>query len=242
MTDDHDSRISGLYQQSSQETPPAHLDRAVMDMARKSVRRRAFSPFGNHWVAGGTMAAVVMLSVLLILTMPQQPDSYQPMQDTVAPSSEAPSERRMELRRLEVLPSELPAELEEKREGPAAPKPIFNFYETLPEMEIVIPEIEAVVPEQEIKGKSEAGVKQVEQPATYYLQVGSFRSLEQANRFRAELVLQGFETSIQKVTINNTDTFHRVRIGPFQDLDELNQSRQLLNKQGIENKLIKITG
>ena len=68
MTEDHDNRIADLYQQSSQETPPAHLDRAVMDMARKPVRRRAFSPFCNRWVAGGALVGVVMLSVLLIQT------------------------------------------------------------------------------------------------------------------------------------------------------------------------------
>ncbi len=125
---------------------------------------------------------------------------------------------------------------------PPPPKPIFNFYETLPEMEVVIPEIEVVIPEQAIKGKDASGVKQVQQPGNYALQVGSFRGAEQADRFKAELVLQGFETSIQTVTINGTDTYHRVRIGPFNNLDALNKARHLLNKKGIENKLIKITG
>ena len=125
---------------------------------------------------------------------------------------------------------------------PPPPKPRFDFYETLPEMEVVIPEIEVVILEQAIKGKAEAGIKQVEQPGNYALQVGSFRGAEQADRLRAELALQGFETSIQTVTINNTDTYHRVRIGPFKDLDALNKARNLLNKQGIENTLIRITG
>ena len=125
---------------------------------------------------------------------------------------------------------------------PPPPKPRFDFYEMLPEMEVVIPEIEVVIPEQAIKGKAEAGVKQIEQPGNYALQVGSFRGAEQADRFKAKLVLQGFEVSIQTVTINGTDTYHRVRIGPFKDLDALNKARHLLNKQDIENKLIKITG
>ena len=125
---------------------------------------------------------------------------------------------------------------------PPPPKPRFDFYETLPEMEVVVPEIEVVIPEQAIKGKAESGVKRVEQPGKYALQVGSFRGEEQADRFKAELVLQGFEVTVQTVTINNTDTYHRVRIGPFKDLDALNKARSRLNKQGIENKLIKITG
>ncbi len=116
---------------------------------------------------------------------------------------------------------------------PPPPKPRFDFYTLLPEMEVVIPE-------QEIQGKTEAGIKQVEQPGTYYLQVGSFRSREQADRFKAELILLGLETSIQTVTINNTDTYHRVRVGPYQQLDMLNKTRLLLNKQGVDSTLIRI--
>ena len=89
MSEVSDSRISDLYQQSSQETPPAHVDRAVLDRARKSVRPVAFSPFGNHWVAGGALASVVVLSVLLILVVPRQQDSYAPGQDEMAPAGDA---------------------------------------------------------------------------------------------------------------------------------------------------------
>jgi cell division protein FtsN len=118
---------------------------------------------------------------------------------------------------------------------PPPPKPRFDFYTILPEMEVVIPE-------QEITGKPEQGVRQVEQPGTYFLQVGSFSSATQADRFKAELALLGLETSIQKVTINNKDTYHRVRVGPYRDLDELNKARRLLKKQGIEGALIRVTG
>ncbi len=81
MSEQHDSKISELYQTSSQETPPAHIDHAVLSMARKSAPRRAYSPFGNHWVAGGAMVGVVVLSVLLIIAMPPQPDIYAPEED-----------------------------------------------------------------------------------------------------------------------------------------------------------------
>ncbi|MDH3978988.1 MAG: SPOR domain-containing protein [Gammaproteobacteria bacterium] len=116
---------------------------------------------------------------------------------------------------------------------PSPPKPRFDFYTLLPEMEVV-------VPEQEITGKPEQGVKQVEQPGTYYLQVGSFRNGDQADRFKAELALLGLETSIQKVTIDNQNTWNRVRVGPFDDLDNLNRARQLLSQRDIESTLVKI--
>ncbi|MGB5443459.1 MAG: SPOR domain-containing protein [Gammaproteobacteria bacterium] len=89
MSEQSDSRILDLYQQLSQETPPAHIDRAVLDRARNPVRPRAFSPFGNHWVAGGALASMVMLSVLLILVLTPQQDGYAPGRDAMAPSSDA---------------------------------------------------------------------------------------------------------------------------------------------------------
>ncbi len=116
---------------------------------------------------------------------------------------------------------------------PSPPKPRFDFYTLLPEMEVV-------VQEQEITGKPEQGVKQVEQPGTYFLQVGSFRNGEQADRFKAELALLGLETSIQKVTIDNKNTWNRVRVGPFDDLDNLNRARRLLSQRNIESTLVKI--
>jgi len=116
---------------------------------------------------------------------------------------------------------------------PATPKPRFDFYTLLPEME-------AVVPEQSITGKTEQGVKQVEQPGTYYLQVGSFRNGDQADAFKARLALMGLETSIQKVTIDNNSTWHRVRVGPFSDLDALNKARRTLSQRHIDSALVRM--
>ncbi|MGD2112802.1 MAG: SPOR domain-containing protein, partial [Gammaproteobacteria bacterium] len=81
-----------------------------------------------------------------------------------------------------------------------------------------------------------------EQPGTYFLQVGSFRNGEQADRFKAELALLGLETSIQKVTIDNKATWHRVRVGPYSDLEALNRTRRTLRERGVESTLVKVTG
>ena len=117
-------------------------------------------------------------------------------------------------------------------------EPRFDFYTLLPEMEVV-------VPEKQIRGKPEQGVRQVEQPGTYYLQVGSFKNGEQADRLKAELAIKGFETVIQKVTIDNnrdTQTWHRVRVGPYSDLEALNRARQKLKTSGHESSLVRIKG
>jgi cell division protein FtsN len=118
---------------------------------------------------------------------------------------------------------------------PPPPRPRFDFYTLLPEMEVIIPE-------QEITGKSEAGLKQVEEPGTYLLQVASFRNFEQADRLKAKLTLSGFETDTQEVTVNGKDTYYRVRVGPYSSLGSLNEARSKLKTLGHDSILIRITG
>ena len=137
---------------------------------------------------------------------------------------------------------DIPAE-HETRETPKVPqepappaKPRFDFYNLLPEMEVV-------VSEEEIKGTpTREGVKRVEKPGTYLLQAGSFRSRKQADQLRAKLALLGMETSIQTVSINSKQSWHRVRVGPFNNLRDLNQARSLLKKNGIDAILIRLKG
>jgi cell division protein FtsN len=119
---------------------------------------------------------------------------------------------------------------------PPAPKPRFDFYNLLPEMEVI-------VPEQEISGTpTHEGVKQVEQPGTYLLQAGSFRNRQQADQLRAKLALLGLETTLQAVSINSKQAWHRVRVGPFRNLQDLNEARSLLKKNGVDAILIRLKG
>jgi len=115
---------------------------------------------------------------------------------------------------------------------PQAPKPRFDFYTLLPEMEVV-------VPRHEITGKPPQGVRHVEKPGTYILQAGSFRELKKADELRAQLALLGFESSIQTVKINNGETWHRVRAGPFNTPSELDVARARLKANNIGAILLK---
>jgi cell division protein FtsN len=113
-------------------------------------------------------------------------------------------------------------------------KPRFDFYNLLPEMEVI-------VPDKDIQGQAtQEGVKQVEQPGTYLLQAGSFRSRQQADQLRARLALLGLETSVQAVTVDATQTWHRVRVGPFHNLRDLNNARALLKRNGVDAILIRL--
>ncbi len=102
----------------------------------------------------------------------------------------------------------------------------FDFYEMLPNFEVIIPEVELDV-------ERDNEPRAVEEPGVYVLQAGSFTKLEDADRRRAQLALHGIESQIQRVTIDDK-TYHRVRIGPTNDLHELNLLRSRLRAAQID--------
>jgi cell division septation protein DedD len=108
----------------------------------------------------------------------------------------------------------------------------FDFYEILPQFEVVVPEVET-------PAGRDAPARAVEEPGSYILQAGSFTSLSDADRLQANLALLGIESRIQRVTIDD-DVFHRVRVGPISDLTELNRVRARLRQARIEHLLVKV--
>ena len=132
------------------------------------------------------------------------------------------------------------------------PKPQFEFYSILPEMEVVIPD-EEIVPAKEEKpaapatannqpAKPQAPTQQSATKESYILQMGSFSRFADADRMKARLALIGIEAEVQKVSINNKDTYHRVRSGPYHSQSELNRVRKLANDNNINTLVIKLKG
>lgn len=111
----------------------------------------------------------------------------------------------------------------------------FTFYDLLPNAEFVVPEKAPTATEESAK-QPEAVVE----PGTYVLQAGSFSTNEDADRRRAELALQGIESNIQRVTVNDRE-YHRVVIGPTDDLDELNLLRSRLRAAKIDVLRIRLS-
>ena len=102
----------------------------------------------------------------------------------------------------------------------------FSFYDMLPNFEVIIPDLEPdVAPDIESQP--------IVDPGVYVLQAGSFSTYADADRRRAKLALQGIESRVQRVTIDDK-TYHRVRIGPIDDLNELNDLRSRLRTAGID--------
>ncbi len=68
-----DSPLSRLYRRDAREQPSAQLDAAILAEARRSLApksRVAHGPFARHWVVPTSLAAVLVLSVSIVLLMP----------------------------------------------------------------------------------------------------------------------------------------------------------------------------
>jgi len=116
--------------------------------------------------------------------------------------------------------------------APEEPAKSYDFYSMLPKFEVVVPEKDKDV-KPDIRGVPET------RRGTYVLQAGSYKNFADADRVRAQLALQGVESKVQKVSVDN-DTWHRIRIGPISKLDELNRLRTLLRKADVDVLVIRV--
>lgn len=178
--DERDDNLARLYRHAAHEEPPAQVDLAVMDQARRALRQRAWSPFGGNWLTGGAVAAVALLCVVLVVVMQGQPDpGVSP--DATTPAEQVPPVEDGRIR-LALPPAGAAREAEKAAEtGPAVagrarseadaaadapvasaakpddgqgpPPPRFDFYRTLPEMQV-----EAPPPEETAVTPASAGV------------------------------------------------------------------------------------
>ena len=120
------------------------------------------------------------------------------------------------------------------RESGSAEEPakVYDFYDQLPKFEVVVPEKEKDV-KRDVRDVPET------RRGTYVLQAGSYKNFADADRIRAQLALQGVESKVQKVSVDN-DTWHRIRIGPISKLDELNKLRATLRKADVDVLVIRV--
>ncbi len=78
---DGESTLSTAYRQASSEQAPAHMDDAILAASRRAVKskpRYAFSPFAADWHIPLSLAAVLVLSVSVIVTMQNDSDEKSP--------------------------------------------------------------------------------------------------------------------------------------------------------------------
>jgi cell division protein FtsN len=76
-------------------------------------------------------------------------------------------------------------------------------------------------------------------PFTYFIQVGAFRTPEDAEAQRAKLSLSGIETRISEREQSGR-TVYRVRVGPFEKREEADAAKTRLDAAGIETALVRV--
>ena len=129
----------------------------------------------------------------------------------------------------------------------AKPKrPTYDFYQVLPEKEVVIPDAELSA-----RARAEQAAKnaQAQKPATaptpgttpatasgpsrYMLQAGSFPDVKSADEVKARLALLGFSAQVQTVTVDGK-TWNRVRMGPYPTASDLEVAKRTLTDNGVK--------
>ncbi|MGD8568238.1 MAG: SPOR domain-containing protein [Gammaproteobacteria bacterium] len=115
----------------------------------------------------------------------------------------------------------------------------FDFYKLLPQLHVDIPKSENA----KQSPASPATDHKSQQPVfSYILQAGSFKDFHEADRLKAKLALLGIQANIEKVTLDGSQVWHRVRIGPIDSEREMNRVRNQLRSENIEPIALKVKG
>lgn len=188
-------------------------------MARNGPRRGASKPYSQRQVPGWVWLFTGVITGLFIAFL------YHLAELRFDPDKQRPA----------------PAATKAPQEQPATEKaPRFDFYAVLPRMEVIVPKGDTGEGRSTPGGTETPAPRASREEESYLLQAGSFRSAEDADRRRAELILQGFEVKVQPVQLESGDTWHRVMIGPFNNLNALHRAQDKMASVGVETLPIKV--
>lgn len=130
---------------------------------------------------------------------------------------------------------------EEKSAKPDETKTVtkFDFYTLLPEREVIVPnDRDAMKASDKSKPADQQSNSQTADNERLFLQVGSFRSAQEAERRRTQIKSLGLDAKVEEV-IANSDTWYRVQAGPFTSREQLSKARDQLKAAGIESLLLR---
>jgi cell division protein FtsN len=181
--------------------------------SRATTRHKKKSLPGYVWLLSGL---AIGLFVAFIVYLDKQPESKKDFGTAV----------QEELKKIKQQAKEKSTTKKEQK---------FNFYTILPELEILIPESETRPPERTAETKNKTvttNTSKARKSKQYVLQVGSFQSLNDAKKLKANLAFLGLSANIQHVTVNK-QAWHRVRTGPYKDKQQLYKNQKTLKQNGI---------
>ncbi len=117
------------------------------------------------------------------------------------------------------------------------PKPKFEFYTRLPKGNVTEYHAKTAHNKPHSPTKSPRSIDPIEKKLPpkqvinsgqhYLIQVAAFKQLADADKLRAELIMQGFNSNLSHYK-NATTTWYRVEIGPFPSLALAKQQQQTL--------------
>ena len=119
----------------------------------------------------------------------------------------------------------------------------FDFYTLLPEREVIDPsdrdDIEKAAGPQPAKPAKQAvpAAGAADTGEQLFLQAGSFRSAQEAERRRGQIRALGLDASVEQVTANG-DTWYRVQVGPLTRA-RLNSARDRLSDADIDTLVLR---
>lgn len=139
-------------------------------------------------------------------------------------------------------------------------KPKYDFYTLLPESEVIVPpdaltapaptakpvspeeaaKIDAARAEALLNGQTPPAMPPVATAAAsteFFLQAGSFRKREDADKVRAQIILLGQSVQVESGTVRE-EVWYRVLVGPFANREQLAQAQKSLAGSGFSNLLL----
>ncbi len=111
------------------------------------------------------------------------------------------------------------------------PPPNFDFYNLLPDQEVVVPDEELNRPSSVPANTAQQNPKL--SARRYLLQVGSVRTEAEADALKAKLAFLGLQAQVSHVKIKGVD-WYRVRLGPFSNPAEVQKMRKRLAEKGYK--------
>ncbi len=148
--------------------------------------------------------------------------------------------------------------------APEPAKPKYDFYTLLPESEVIVPpdalppadapkppEQKPVTPEEAAKidaARAQAALNGETPPpppvvakapvtTQFFLQAGSFRKREDADKVRAQILLLGQNVQVESGKVRE-ETWHRVLVGPYANREQLASAQKQLAGSGFSNLLL----
>jgi cell division protein FtsN len=83
-----------------------------------------------------------------------------------------------------------------------------------------------------------AGASSKNVQGKYFLQVGAYRGVGEAEALKGRVLLLGLPVAVYRAEINGK-SLNRVRVGPFSRVDEMNRARSRLRESKIEVAVVR---